>query len=345
MTAPAPQKPASTTAKTATKSAPKPQSLPKKSAKGSDVPEYNIEDAKLAFLPTKQDKLVGARASLAQLAAGAPQVLLLEGGIESERQAMALWWAALQYCQNRRADGQPCCLCSACLHIGARINPDILAYDGRISNTADEENPGPVRALNKNNAVILKGKLGDNTRSGLKRVVIISGIEEGSRSAAANALLKVLEEPSEVNLFVLLTAQREQILPTLVSRSFVYTLPWPSTHFVPRELKVWEDALALFLQSGQGWWKMTSTKGAVTAELALQILLLCQKRLITTLAGGNTSSVGALSPIFANLSAQKRLELSQKLDAAGEAVQYNVNPARILDSLAVDIYNLIRSAQ
>ncbi len=331
--------------KTATKAESGAQSVSKRSSKDSEVPIYSAEDVKRTYAPALHEHLAGARIALAQLAVKAPQVLLLEGGVESQRQAMALWWAAAQHCQNRQPDGQPCCRCTACLHIGARIHPDVLAYDGRISNTLDEENPGPIRALNKQNAVILKGKLGDTPRSGLKRIVTICGVEEGSRSAAANALLKVLEEPSPVNLFVLLTAQREQILPTLVSRSFVYTLPWPDTHFVAQELRVWEEALAMFLHSGREWWKMTSTKGAVTTEIALQVLLLCQKRLISTITPGEKSATGALSAVFTKLNPQQRLALSQMLDASHECLQYNVTPARVLDSLVVNIYNLTRAVR
>ncbi len=316
------------------------------SAKDKETFDFSVEDAKTAFLPALQEKFCDTRKTLTRLGTGAPQVLLLEGGVEAERQSMALWWAALQHCTQRQEDNtlQPCGTCGQCLHIGVRIHPDVLAYDGRISNTADEENPGPVRALNKNNAVTLKGKLGDTTRSGQKRVIIISGIEEGSRSSAANALLKVLEEPSPVNIFVLLTAQREQILPTLVSRSFVYTLPWPATHKVAQELDVWEQALAAFLRSGQEWWKMTSTKGAVTPQLASQVLLLCQKRLITASAGEEQNPHGgALSPFFAKFSAQQHFKLSQIIDTANEALLYNVTPSRILDTLAVDMYTLLRT--
>ncbi len=307
-----------------------------------------VEDARKALLPALEPHLQAARQTLSHIE-HAPQVLLLEGGVEKERQAMALWWATLQHCQVRLQAAQnslppqePCGQCPSCLHIGMRIHADVLAYDGRISNTEDTENPGPVRALNKENAQTLKGKMGDTTRSGQKRVVIISGID-ANRSAAANALLKVLEEPSPTTLFVLLTAQREQILPTLVSRSWVYTLPWPAAHHVSTELTPWEQGLAQFLQSGTGWWTLTAGKGQVTPEIASQVLLLSQKRLLTSLAPhaqqqGNT---GPLSRCFAHMNAHKRLAVTQHIDNAAEALQYNVNAARVLDTLAVQLYTVL----
>ncbi len=342
-----------------------------------------VDDARKALRAAYAPSLGALRTTLARLAAMPPQVLLLEGGVEEERQSMALWWACLQHCQQQRhtghdtalspasgasdtevtpnpaqnalntaaiQHGEPCGQCPACLHIGVRIHPDVLAYDGRISNTVDAENPGPVRALNKENALTLKGKLGDTTRSGAKRVVIIGGIDT-TRNAAANALLKVLEEPSPTTIFVLLTAQREQILPTLVSRSWVATLPWPSPHHVDASMRPWEEALATFLQRGQGWWQMTSTKGAVTAEIATNVLVLCQKRLITSLdqdmftaqgSGQNSGQTGPLTTCFSKLSASKRLTVSHLLHTSQEALHYNVNPARVLEQLAAQLYCLLR---
>ncbi len=303
-----------------------------------------VDEARKALHAAKKDALSPLRTRLLELARVAPQVLLFEGGVEEERQAMALWWATVQHCQQAITNShEPCGQCPACLHISAGIHPDVLAFDGRISNTADAENPGPVRALNKENASALKGKLGDTTRSGAKRVVIISGIDI-SRNAAANALLKVLEEPSPTTIFVLLTPQREQILPTLVSRSWVATLPWPSSHHVETYLHPWEEALAHFLQSGQGWWPMTASKGAVAQELATNVLVLCQKRLITSLnPSSEAGTSGPLTPCFQALSTSKRLTISHMLDEAQEALQYNVNPARVLDALATQLYCLLRT--
>ncbi len=311
-----------------------------------------VEDARKAFFPAVQSHLQHARNTLLGLlqhgVSAVPQVLLLEGGIEAERQAMALWWASLQHCTHILAENasstEPCGQCGDCLRIGLRIHSDVLAYDGRISNTADLESPGPVRALNKENAQALKSKIGDTARSGHKRVVIISGIDT-TRAAAANALLKVLEEPSPTTIFVLLTAQREQILPTLVSRSWVYTLPWPHTHHVDTALTPWETALATFMQRGSGWWNMTSGKGSVSPEMATQVLLLCQKRLVTSLAGNDIeqssfNTRGPLSACLQGMDAEQRMTLCHYIDNAQEALQYNVNPARVLDALAVQLCTL-----
>ena len=57
----------------------------------------------------------------------------------------------------------------------------------------------------------LKQKLRDAPHGQGRRVVLLMGVEQ-NRSNAANALLKALEEPSPSSCFVLLAAQREQLL-------------------------------------------------------------------------------------------------------------------------------------
>ncbi len=315
------------------------------------TPELSVETARAAFTPAWAKHLARVRTVLLSLAHSQPQVLLFEGGTESERQAMARWWAALIHCENAThaphtscEHREPCEQCLACVQIGAGIYFDVLAYDGRISNKEDEENPGSVRAFTIESARSLKARMGDNSHSNKKRVVIMSGIDI-SREPAANALLKVLEEPSPNTLFVLLTPQREQLLPTLVSRSWVITLPWPSTRYVDDSLAQWEQSLADFLRTGRDWWPLTAAKGSlgtVDHNKAAQILLLCQKRLLPALAGDPTDD-SPLAYCFVRVKAEQQWTLARLLDDAQQALQYNVNAARVLDWLATRMYIMFRT--
>ena len=158
------------------------------------------------------------REVLHRLAGNPPQVLLLEGGTEPQRLAAARYWAACVNCPQPGSEGGPCLICPTCMQIDAGEHLDVLAYDGRISNADDEAHPGPIRALNMDNIRELKQKLRDAPHGQGRRVVLLMGVEQ-NRSNAANALLKALEEPSPSSCFVLLAARREQLLPTLVSRS------------------------------------------------------------------------------------------------------------------------------
>ena len=207
------------------------------------------------------------REVLHRLAANPPQVLLLEGGTEPQRLAAARYWAACVNCQQPGGEGGPCLICPTCMQIDAGEHLDVLAYDGRISNADDEAHPGPIRALNMDNIRELKQKLHDAPHGQGRRVVLLMGVGQ-NRSNAANALLKALEEPSPSSCFVLLAAQREQLLPTLVSRSLCLTLPWPDSLSRDPALQPWEEALALFITSGRGLFECTGARNALDARLA-----------------------------------------------------------------------------
>jgi DNA polymerase III subunit delta' len=293
------------------------------------------------FTPIMTTAFAAIRIELARLAAQPPQVLLFEGGTEEERMALARYWAALQHCEQPAA-GEPCFHCPACVCIADGVHVDVLAYDGRISNKEDEENPGAVRALSIDTMRQLKSRLRDSPHGKGKRVVLLAGMHN-NRTEAANALLKVLEEPSATTIFVLLAPQREQLLPTLVSRSWVLTLPWPDTRSLAPALRVWQDSLAHFIQHGQGWFEKTSAKNAVTPLLAAEILLACQKALSQSLCSQSNSLCPPLVQLFAAKSVQQRSQAACLLDEANEALQSSVNPARVLDFVATSLFVLCSS--
>lgn len=290
-----------------------------------------------ALAGTAFDRL---KAALGRLAQQPPQVMLFEGGSEVQRLAMARYWASCCNCPQSPA---PCLVCQTCRQIATGEYLDILAYDGRISNREDEENPGLVRAFSMEQVRELKSRLRDVPHGSGRRVVMLMGLGQ-NRDEAANALLKVLEEPSPSTLFCLLAPQREQLLPTLVSRSFCLTLPWPDHHVTDPALAPWEESLATFLRQGSGLLDKTSAKGAVDATLAGQILLSCQKALGRLLAGESAGESDVLAAALSRLDAQGRAACVRWLDEAQEMVRYGVTPARVLEALAMRLFVSCRSA-
>lgn len=308
--------------------------MPKKTSV-SPLAEPSEDAARAAFAAALAADMEHPRHILSRLSGQPPQVLLLEGGSAAARDALARYWAALLLCPHA-ALGEPCLHCSTCLRLGILAYTDFLAYDGRISNREDEENPGPVRACSIKNIRELKSRLGDTPHEGLRRIVQLSGLDR-SRDEAANALLKVLEEPSPHTCFVLLVAQREQLLPTLVSRSWTLTLPWPDIHHIDADLLPWLDALAGFMEHGRGWLEGTAAKGAVDTALAERVLVGCGKALGAAL-GKQPDSL--LSRQLAAFSPAAQAELAIVLAHAQEELACAVTPARILDSLAVQLHRL-----
>lgn len=287
------------------------------------------EEAVAAFSYALAPGLERARSRLSALADRPPQLLHVEGGELNERVGLALWWAALLNCANTEEAGalqpEPCLACSACLRIGAGLFADLVILDGREGNIKIDQ----VREL--------RPLLGEAPRFGRKRVVVVLeaqalGVE------AANSLLKSLEEPCPDSCFLFTMPQRERLLPTLVSRGWVLTLPWPDpSRPLPESVRDWASALAEFTDSGRGWFERTSVKGAVDAVLAQNIVLAGQKALAERLTGkGNSGLARALGRVPESLvpAADELFAMCQ------EALQAQVNPSLVMDRMATELYLL-----
>lgn len=273
-------------------------------------------------------RFAGVRGRLEALSAAPPQVLLLEGATQDERFALALWWATRLNCTQEHA---PCLECSECVHIMEAMHHDLHIFDGREGTISIDA----VRSL--------RGLLGEPPRGEGYRVVIFAEAQ-ALGEAAANALLKSLEEPRPSTVFLLLAPQRERLLPTLVSRSWVLTLPWPSIQLEPSsETAHWLMALASFAKTGRGWFEKTAPRGAVDASGALTIVLACESALIAALTASNTSPLSQM--LSTSLSEQGRAAFYEVLAQCSESLSLQpspVNPALVLDWLATRLYILIR---
>lgn len=287
-----------------------------------------VEEARAAFAPALSAHLARPRAVLSALSAEPPQLLHLEGGEMAERMALALWWAALFNCDS---DGeQPCLACPSCLRIGAGIHPDVILLDGRKESIKIAD----VRAL--------RPVLGEKPRLGRRRVIVLAEAQSLG-TEAANSLLKVLEDPCPDTGFIFTAPQRERLLPTLVSRGWVVTLPWPAAdRALPAELLPWEEALAGFAREGRGWFDRTAERSAVDTPLARQIALLVEKAVAARLAGRKG---GALSGVLRSLSDAELLALDETAAGSQDALQAQVNPLLVLDTLAVRLYSMLHPGQ
>ena len=277
------------------------------------------------------------RERLDSLGAAPPQVLLLEGGSEAARTDAALYWACRCSCPSARQTGTPCLSCPTCRQIAAFEYLDLIALDGRISNKEDKENPGKSRALSMDNVRGLKSVISDPPHNPGFRVVILAGIET-TRTEAANALLKALEEPSPSTLFVLLTPQREQILPTLVSRSFCFTLPWPDPEQADAETAALQDSIADFLETGRGLFAVTGQHG-FTAAQGRAMLTAVQKSLLRVMA--RSPHPGHLEHILGDMPPASQVLACRFLYEAENLIQAQVTPARAIEAFMANLFVLL----
>ncbi len=285
----------------------------------------SVDDARQRYhaaLDTKTDAL---RKTLIGLADTPPQVLLFEGGTPEERVALAHWQAALLNCSHAVSNSPPCLSCAVCLQIGAELFHDVFVFDGREGSIGIEAVRG-VRTL-----------IGEAPRSQGYRVIVLAeaqslGIE------AANALLKVLEEPRSRLCFVITTPQRERLLPTLVSRSWVFTLPWPALNAIAHEhLQDWVFDLSVFLKTGRQWFARTSTKGAMDNTTAQQLLAFLQKTLACSLTDPKARP-NPLSPLLAQIPHTRIPFVLDAIHQAQHALHATVNPTLVMDWLVTRLY-------
>ncbi len=174
-----------------------------------------------------------------------PQVLLFEGAEGIGRQRVALWLAQLLFCE--RKDPEPCGTCRPCrlvkelghadLHwIVPVLRPKATDVDKQVDEAA--ELIGEIIAERRKNPLYgsLDGMASHplatvrliQRRAALKSVeggptVFIIGhaerlVPQESSQDAANALLKLLEEPPANTWFILTATDAGRLLPTVQSR-------------------------------------------------------------------------------------------------------------------------------
>lgn len=252
------------------------------------------------------------------IAANPPQSIVIEGGDADSRVALALYWAMRLNCATGSI---PCGQCPACRQIGDLAFNDLLFYDGR-------EGLIKVESVREQRSTWGQPPHGDGHR------VTIFAEAQMFMTEAANALLKSLEEPRPGNVFVLAAPQRERLLETLVSRSWVITLAWPDIRENEPAIAEWTTALVGFWQSGRGWFERTSSKGAVDRHLAMQVVLGMQRELREALCGSCATPLSANLARSYDLRGLRRIGLA--LEQAQEALntQVPVNPAMVLDWVA-----------
>jgi DNA polymerase-3 subunit delta' len=144
-----------------------------------------------------------------------PHALLFSGVKGVGKKILSDWLIQVLLCQKIQHDQQkilqPCQQCKHCLLHNNHSFPDHI-------NIVSEKASIGVDDIRQTSAFLQKTA----HMSGYKSVVIAKA--ETMTESAANALLKTLEEPSKHSLILLLSADIEQLLPTIISRCRVIEL-------------------------------------------------------------------------------------------------------------------------
>jgi DNA polymerase-3 subunit delta' len=185
---------------------------------------------------------------------GLPGPLLLHGAPGVGKQRLALWAAQLAVCEAPGPEG-PCDTCRQC-HLSARLeHPDVHWYfplarpkgvsgdrlrgaleDARAQALAEWRNQ-PLRSLQDDEpkglylaaVQTLRRKAVQRPAMAHRQVFVISRAEElvpqEASPEAANAILKLLEEPPSHTWFILTSGEPGRLLPTIRSRTLPLHVP------------------------------------------------------------------------------------------------------------------------
>ncbi|GIZ54135.1 DNA polymerase III subunit delta' [Noviherbaspirillum aridicola] len=191
---------------------------------------------------------VPAWRQLQQLRERLPHAILFHGPRGIGKTAFAERFAQSLLCQSPAADHQPCGRCDACGWFDQyshpdyrRVRPELLdeeeagdAGEGEAVETRKAGKAKPSKEIKIDQVRALADFMSVSThRQGMRVVVLYPA--EALNTAAANALLKTLEEPPPSTMFLLVSNSLDRLLPTILSRCRKFALGLPS----PREAVAW----------------------------------------------------------------------------------------------------------
>ena len=150
-----------------------------------------------------------------------PQALLITGNKGLGKQQLAYQFAVALLCARPQTNGLACGHCSSCLLINADTHPDLI----RIQ----PEEPGKGIGIGQIRNLITRLTL--KPQFDTYRVVIVNPADK-MNSAAANAFLKCLEEPTERTTILLVTEKPSALPATVISRCQKLALVTPDQEIV-----------------------------------------------------------------------------------------------------------------
>lgn len=162
-----------------------------------------------------------------------PHAMLLVGPAGVGKTAFSEQLATLLLCESITAEITACGNCQACRWLDAGNHPDFrrVAPDGDdeteegASEKTKKRGPGTIRIdqIRELESFVFVG----SHRNG-RRVVLVTEAD-AMNGAAANSLLKILEEPPSSVYFILISSRTKSLLPTIRSRCRVIAFGPPDT--------------------------------------------------------------------------------------------------------------------
>ncbi len=150
---------------------------------------------------------------------------LFYGQAGTGKLAFARHLAQALLCEQPQADHQPCGQCTACHLVAQHSHPDL--HELTPEQPEGEEVARKLLQIKVDAVRAVLDFVHLSAHRGGRRVVLVHPAESLNLQAA-NALLKVLEEPPPQVVFLLVAHQKDALLPTIKSRCRAHHLPAPA---------------------------------------------------------------------------------------------------------------------
>ena len=171
----------------------------------------------LPWLVATERELLGAGARF-------PQALLIEGPEGIGKRVLAMRVARARLCESPRADGSACGACASCDYVAAGQHPDLRVVDPVVYDDEGNATPQDVIRIEAIRDLTEWSQVTSHRR-GAKLAVIAPA--DAMHYAAANALLKTLEEPPAGTSLLLVSHQPGRLPATIRSRCLRRVVPLP----------------------------------------------------------------------------------------------------------------------
>ncbi len=269
---------------------------------------------------------------LKQLKNKKPQVIIFEGATKEVRFALSKYWACLINCEENDA---PCGKCATCLSILNEIVPDFILFDGSKESIKTEDMREKVV------------KIISQSSSHLKKRIFLFYEANAFTNEAANTLLKSFEEPNKTSNFILTSAQKDLLLPTIISRSLLFSLPLElDREILDYDIELSKD-LAEFFKSGKCIFDVYTGKKEFDRKAVKDLLHILM--LAINLSYSNSSdykiSIELIDFFKENLKDKDILTITSFIFKSLEMVENSTSPncTLITESLLSQIYMILNS--
>ncbi len=116
-------------------------------------------------------------------------------------------FGAALLCSNRSQNGDPCGTCQSCIWMANGVHPDFKWVEPAKESTGVKIEQ--IRKVIRDTAVA--------SYAGGWRIIVVDNADRMTESAS-NAILKILEEPPDRLVFILIASSVDGVLPTVLSR-------------------------------------------------------------------------------------------------------------------------------